>query len=173
MKKILMTIVAAVAMLFVAGCKSEITVERMTTISIVIGRTAGYACELSKTKTEVKEAIARVLDVASTIVPTNGQTFVEAWTPAIDTEVNKLVDAGKLDAASAKLVKAALGIACQGIDYIFIKYPKAKDAKDLVSAAVTGFVFGYKSVVTNALKAGEKLDIDEDAYKYLKSKMAK
>ena len=171
MKKIIMSIVAMFAMIF-AGCK-EMTVERMTSISTVIGRTAGYACELSKTKTEVKEAIAQVLDIASKVVPTNGQTFVEAWTPVIDVEINKLVDAGKLDAASAQIAKTALSIACQGIDYVFIKYPKAKDVKELVSAAVTGFVNGYKSVVTGALKAGEKLDIDEDALKYLKSKMTK
>lgn len=172
MKKILMSIVAVFAM-FIAGCKEEITVERMTTISTVIGRTAGYACELSKTKKEVKDAIAQVLDIASKVVPAEGQTFVEAWTPIIDAELNKLVEAGKIDAASAQIAKAALGIACQGIDYIFIKYPKAKNAKELVSAAVSGFVNGYKSVVTTSLAAGAKVEIDEDAYKYLKSKMAK
>ena len=170
MKKIITSIVAVFSMLFIAGCR-ELTVERMTTISTVVGRTAGYACELSKTKTEVKEAIAKVLDIASTVVPTNSQTFVEAWTPVIDVELKKLVDAGKLTAADAQLAKVALGVACQGIDYIFIKYPKAKEGKDLVSAAVTGFVNGYKSVVTAAFRAGEKPEIDEEVLKYLKSKM--
>ena len=113
-----------------------------------------------------------MLDIASTAVPTNGQTFVEAWTPVIDVELKKLVDAGKIDAAGAQVAKVALGVACQGIDYVFIKYPKAKEGKELVSAAVTGFVTGYKSVVTDALKAGEKPEIDEDALKYMKSKMA-
>lgn len=172
MKKTLTSIVAAAMALFMAGCDKDITPERINTISTVIGRTAGYACELSKTKTEVKEAIAKVLDIASVVVPTNGQTFVEAWTPMIDTELKKLVDTGKLNQADAKLAKAALGIACEGVDYIFMKYPKAKEGKDLVSAAVTGFVDGYKSVVKSSLSSNEKFEIDEDAMKYFKSKLA-
>ena len=172
MKKIIMSLVAVITAFFIAGCDKTPTVEKITTISIIIGRTAGYACELSKTKTEVKEAIAKVLDIASTAVPTNGQSFAEAWTPVIDGELKKLVDAGKIDAAGAQVVKVALGVACDGIDYVFIKYPKAKEGKELVSAAVTGFVAGYKSVVTDALKTGEKLEIDEEALRYLKSKMA-
>jgi hypothetical protein len=176
MKKIIMSVIAAIMAFSMIGCdkgkSKDITPERITTISTVIGRTAGYACELSKTKTEVKEAISKVLDIASTAVPTNGQTFVEAWTPVIDVELKKLVDAGKIDAAGAQIAKVALGVACQGIDYVFIKYPKAKEGKELVSAAVTGFVSGYKSVVTMKAGAEEKFEIDEDAMKYLKSKMA-
>ena len=172
MKKIIIGAVAAAAAMFMVGCDKTPSVERMTTISTVIGRTAGYACELSKTKTEVKEAIAKVLDIASTAVPTNGQTFAQAWSPVIDKELAKLVEAGKIDAAGAQVAKVALGVACDGIDYVFIKYPKAKEGKDLVSAAVTGFVSGYKSVVTLAAGA-EKPEIDEEAYNYLKSRMAK
>lgn len=172
MKKIIIGAVAAAAAMFMVGCDKTPSVERMTMISTVIGRTAGYACELSKTKTEVKEAIAKVLDIASTAVPTNGQTYAEAWSPVIDKELAKLVEAGKIDAAGAQFAKVALGVACDGIDYVFIKYPKAKEGKDLVSAAVTGFVSGYKSVVTLAAGA-EKPEIDEEAYNYLKSRMAK
>ena len=172
--------VAAATVIFMVGCDKTPSVEKMTTISTVIGRTAGYACELSKTKTEVKEAIAKILDVASSAVPTNGQTFAEAWTPIIDAELAKLVEAGKLDATGAKVAKIALGVACDGIDYVFVKYPEAKEVKELVSAAITGFVGGYKSVVTCddcvdcVVKAGAaKPEIDEEAYRYLRSRMAK
>ena len=88
------------------------------------------------------------------------------------TSTKKLVAAGKLDEAGAKVAKMALGVACDGIDYVFVKYPKAKDVKELVSASTTGFVGGFKSVVTLAAGA-EKPAIDEEAYKYLKSRMAK
>jgi hypothetical protein len=172
MKKTLTSIVAAAMALFMAGCNKDITSERIHTISTVIGRTAGYACELSKTKTEVKEAVVKVLDIVSTVVPTNGQTFVEAWTPMIDAEIKKLIDARKLNELSAKAVKTALTIACEGIDYVFAKYPKAREGKDLVRAAVDGFVAGFKSVVTAKLSANEKPEIDEDAMKYFKSKIA-
>ena len=99
MKKIITSIIAAVMAVFITGCDKNLTPERMTTISTVIGRTAGYACELSKTKTEVKETIMKVLDIASIVVPTNGQTYAEAWSPVIDKELAKLVEAGKIDAA--------------------------------------------------------------------------
>ena len=161
-----------------AGCDKLPSVEKMTTISTIAGKTAGYVCELSKTKTEVKEAIAKVLDIASNVVPTTGQTFVEAWAPVIETELKKLVDEGKIDATGSQVASIALKVACEGVDYIFIKYPKAKDAKELVGAAVAGFVNGYKSVVACdnctdcTIRAGSSNpDIDEEAYKYLKSKM--
>lgn len=175
MKKILSIIGCIGLLLAFGGCKKEITVERMTTISTAIGKTAGLACELSKTKTEVKESIAVVLNAVQAIVPTNGQTFVEAWSPLIEIEVNKLVEAHKIDAASATIVKAALTVACEGLDFVFVKYPKAKDSKELVSAAITGFITGYKSIVTPTAKAipGEKIEIDEEAMKYLKEKIAK
>ena len=172
MKKIIMSVLAAIMAIFVAGCKEEVSVEKITKVATVVGRTAGYACELSKTKHEVKDAIAKVLDITSTIVPTNSQTFVEAWTPIIEKELNSLVEAGKINAADAHIAKIALGVACEGIDYVFVKYPKAKEAKDLTTAAVTGFIAGYKSVVTLAANAN-KPEIDEEALKYLKEKMAK
>jgi len=173
MKKIICSIIAAFLAFCMTGCKKDVTPESINAVATVIGRTAGYACELSKTKAEVKEAIIKVLDIAAAAVPTNGQTFVEAWTPIIDAELAKLVTEGKIDDAGAKIAKVALGIACEGIDYVFIKYPKAKEGKDLVGAAVQGFVTGFKSVVSMKAGAEEKFEIDEDAMKYLKSKMAK
>ena len=159
---------AICASMFV-GCNKLPTVEKMTTISTVVGKTAGYVCELSKTKTEVKEAIFKVLDVVSTAVPTNGQTFVDAWTLLINEEVKKLVDAGKIDKSYETIIIKSLCVACNGVDYIFVKYPKAKEVEELVSATTKGFINGYKSVVT--LSATDKPEIDDDVYQYLKSKM--
>ena len=65
----------------------------------------------------------------------------------------------------------ALNAAAHGIDYIFIKHPKAKDVKELVSVSVASFVEGYKSVVT--LTAGaDKPEIDEEAYEYVRIKLS-
>lgn len=165
-----MAVVMMAAMLFISGCDDTPSPERMNAIATAVGRTAGYACELSKTKTAVKESIALVLDVASKVVPTTDKTFAEAWTPVIAEELQKLIAAGKLDENGANFAKLALTTACDGIDYIFIKHPKAKEVQELVSVATAGFITGYKSVVS--LAAGvEKPEIDEDAYKYLKSRM--
>ena len=168
MNKIIMLGLAVCASVFV-GCDKLPTVEKMTEISTVVGKTAGYVCELSKTKTEVKEAIFKVLDIVSTAVPTNGQTFVEAWTPIINAEVKKLIDDGKIDKKYETAITTSLYVVCNGIDYIFVKYPKAKNVEELVVAATTGFINGYKSVVT--LAANAELEIDEEAYKYLKSQI--
>lgn len=173
MKKMMIGAVAFAMAAFMIGCDKDLpSPDKINAVSTAIGRTAGYACELAKTKTAVKDGIIQVLDVISTVVPSEGETFSQAWTPIIAEELQKLVAAGKLDEAGTQVAKMALSVACDGIDYVFVKYPKAKDVKELVSAATSGFVAGFKSVVTLAAGA-EKPAIDEEAYKYLKSRMAK
>ena len=169
MKLKAMAAIAAVFSLFIVGCDKLPTVEKISSVSTVIGRTAGYVCNLPTVKHKVKDVVVSVIDVVSTAVPTNGQTFTEAWTPVIDAELKKFVDAGKINNTEAKIAKVALSAATEGIDYVFVKYPKAKDVKELVSAAVTGFTTGYKSVVK--LAADAKPEIDEEAYTYLKEKL--
>lgn len=166
MNNIIKTIVAATMAFVITGCDKLPTPERMTEISTAIGKTAAVACELSKTKKEVREAILNVLDIAGKVVPAPGKTFTETWTPIIKEEVQKLVDAGKLDKAAATTVQIALAAACSGLDYVFVKYPKAKDVEELVAASITGFINGYKSV--GSLMATENLEIDNDAYEYIK-----
>ena len=168
--KIIMALVAIASTMFITGCDDLPTPEKMKSISTVIGKTAGYACELAKTKEEVKDGILAVLDVAATIVPEEGQTFTEEWTPVIDEELKKLVDKGKIVEGEVVIAKLALSAATEGIDYVFVKYPKARDVKELVSAATEGFVNGFKSVVVLARDAMP--DIDEEAYKYIKARMS-
>ena len=169
MKNIVMCAMAAIAVLM-SGCKTPPTVEKMTAVATVVGKTAGYACELSKMKPEVKEAISKVLDVVSTVVPTNRQTFVEAWTPVVDKELDKLVAAGKIDEGMKNVASTAMSAACLGIDYVFTKHPKAKNVEELASAATTGFIAGYRSVINFA--AVNKLEIDYEAYAYLKAELS-
>ena len=168
--KIIMALVAIASTMFITGCDDLPTPEKMKNISTVIGKTAGYACELAKTKEEVKNGILTVLDVASTVVPAEGHTFTEEWTPVIDEELKKLVEKGKIAEGEVVIAKLALSAATEGIDYVFVKYPKARDVKELVSASTEGFVNGFKSVV--ALARDAKLDIDEEAYKYIKARMS-
>ena len=177
LKSLVACMLAMLMSLFIVGCNDDDqlpTVEKVTTISTIVGRTAGYACELSKTKTEVKESISVVLNVVSNVVPEVGKTFTETWSPIIDTELNKLVEAKKLDASGVAVAKIALKAATEGIDYLFnVKLPKARDVKELVSAATTGFISGYRSVVTAALAAERAIpEIDEDALKYIKAKIS-
>ena len=160
--------IAVTCMAFVMGCKSIPSEETIRGTAESIGRAAGYAVELGKTKTEVKEAIIKVLDVAAKVVPETNQTFIATWKPLIDDEVSKLVAAGKLKDVDAALVKNALYVACDGVDLVFTRYPKAREYKNLVSAATGGFVTGFKSVVSFA--SGERADYDKNAYEILRSK---
>lgn len=170
-KKMLMSIIAGAMAFFIVGCSETVpSVERITTISTTIGKTAGYACELSKTKTEVKDTIFTVLDIASKVVPASGSTFTDAWSTIFTDEIAKYISQGKLDDNSATVVKIALAAATEGLDYIFIKYPQAKDVKDLVGAATTGFIAGYKSVVS--VSSGIEPVIDKDAYDHIKAKLS-
>lgn len=169
MKKTLLSICAALMAFFIAGCDDLPTPDRMKTISTVVGRTAGYACELSKTKTSVKAAIMVVLDTASVVVPEQGKTFTEAWAPLIEKELQKRVESGDLDPAEVPMARLALTAVTEGIDYIFVKHPKAKEVEGLVVIAVENFIAGYKSVVT--LTSDTNMIIDEDAYMYITNKL--
>ena len=162
------TVIAITCMAFVMGCKSIPSEETIRGTAESIGRAAGYAVELGKTKNEVKESIINVLDVAAKVVPETNQTFIATWKPLIDNEVAKLIAAGKLKDEDAALVKNALYVACDGVDLVFTRYPKAREYKNLVSAATGGFVTGFKSVVSFA--SGESVDYDKNAYEILRSK---
>lgn len=166
MKKIIMIAIMALASIFIAGCNEDLpTAERITSIATVAGRTAGYAVELAKTKAEVKQVILNVVDIASKTVPATNQTFTAAWTPIIDTELNKT----KFSDVDKAFAKTACLAACAGIDYVFEKCPKAKETKELMSAAIAGLTRGYKSSAT--LSVGLAPEIDNDVLAYIKTRI--
>ena len=181
MKNAIKMVLAACAVFAVAGCDKLPTPEKMNSIAKLIGKTAGYVCELSSAKPEVKEAVANIVDVLAKATPKNGKTFAETWDPIIDAEIKKLVDVKKLDNWSATAVKVALTAASSGVDYVFIKYPKAKDVEELVVAAVNGFVEEFKGCCVDCTDckdcvvgaSAKKTEIDEEAYNYLKAKLSK
>lgn len=154
--------------MLLTGCKNIPSEDTIRATSESIGRAAGYAVEIGKTKTEVKDAIVKVLDIASKVTPATNQTFISAWKPLIDEEVGKIVAGGKLKEEDAALVKNVLYVACDGVDLIFVKYPKAREYQNLVSAAVGGFVNGFKSVVASG--DGSRAEYDKEAYETLRKK---
>lgn len=170
MKKTILGLCAMLMAFFMLGCDKLPTIERMKTISYVVGRTAGYACELSKTKTEVKATIMVVLDKISLVTPESGQTFTEAWTPLIEEELKKRVESGDIDPDEVPMARLALLAATEGLDYIFVKHPQAKEVKELVVVATTSFIEGYKSVVT-LTSVADAVEIDPDAYEYIKTRI--
>ena len=158
------------------GCRSVPSSDTVRNLSGAVGVSAGYVCELTNMDDKVRMGIIEVLSIVTDVVPAENVTFNKTWTPRIDEEIQKLVDAKKLDTAGAVLVKSSLTTAAMGIDYIFIVHPSWSQYKDLVAASVHGFCDGYESVIrpindASALKASATRFAtygDIDAFVYLK-----
>lgn len=154
------------------GCKSVPTVEKMESIARLIGTSAGMVVNMTKIDEKSKAVVVEIMKIVETSVPKTDQTFSEAWTPIAKEHVAKLVQEGKIDDGEAQLILTGFGLACDGLDYVFnVRYPKAKEYKELVEAAIHGFIGGFTSVVNTSLKSTKDALYDEKALDYIKSKL--
>jgi hypothetical protein len=155
--------------LIMSGCKSLPTEDRMYSVAEKIGIAAGYAVELNNTENDVKTAVINVFDSLSKIIPETNQTFGVVWKPIIDNNINKLVIDNKLKSENVLIVKNILYVTCDGIDLVFIRYPKAKQYKNLIYVAVDGFTIGFKNTInsTKSIRA----EYDKQAYDILSKKL--
>lgn len=162
-----LTVAATIAAsIGITGCDKLPSPEKIEILSTSVGVAAGCAVDIAGTSDKDRQAILDVLDVLDDVVPEQGQSFLYAWTPVISETVDKLVADGKLDVKAAPIVKNALFVAAQGLDYMFeVRWPKAREYKDLVSSGIRGFTSGFKTIIrpSNALQAA-KLDYNEDEY---------
>ena len=170
--KRLITGTMAAAMLVFAGCDDTPSVDKARSIATACGTAAGYACQFVKIDEHVKTAIYEVIDIAAQLVPAENETFTDAWMPVIESEVEKLVKAGKLNATSAPLVKTAAIAATTGLDYLFTSHPKWKTHEEVVAASVEGFCAEFKKVVGMALAANAE-EYDKGCYDAVKARLAK
>lgn len=163
MKKIIVAAIAAIGM-FITGCTDTDTVpsaEKIGAVAKVVGTTAGYACEFS-TNVEVKTGLITVIDSLVKVVPATDKSFADTWTPVVDAEIQKLVASGKVKQPEADLIKNAISVVTSGIDFVFTKYPKAKEYENLVTATVQGFTDGFKVVVSATDKVASPTMSDDD-----------
>ena len=165
MKKILIVVLAAIAVFF-TGCDKDLpTPEKMETTSRAIGVAAGYVAIQTKIDAEAKTAVTVIMNEVAKATPAKDQTFEAAWTPVAKEVVAKLVADGKLKEGQDVLVLAAT----KALDYEFnVRYPKAREVTDLVSSAVRGFTDGFLSTfnVGTMMKAAP-VDMDKETYEYL------
>ena len=166
MKKILIGTICA-ALLAVVGCKTLPSADVVNKTAYSIGMVSGYACQLAGVDDNVKITIVNVLDTVVKVVPAPEQTFTEAWTSMITDEIAKLVEAGKLKADGAELVKSALSVACNGIDFLFTRHPKWKEYSDIVDAVVTGYTAGFETVVVPVDVVRAAVDGNDDVRAYV------
>lgn len=169
MKKLMMIVLAALSVI-VTGCDPKLPdAGTMETTSRAIGVAAGFVASQTKMDADAKAAVTEIMTTVAKVVPAKDQTFEAAWTPVAKEVVAKLVADGKLKEGQDVLVLAAFSVATKAIDYEFnVRYPKAREVADLVSAAVKGFTDGFLSTfnTTAAFKAAPA-EMDKEAYDYL------
>ena len=171
MKKFSMKAFAAVlftvAAFVFAGCDKLPSADKIENVSKTIGYAAGLTCDLAKMSDKARTVTLEVMDIVDDVVPLTNQTFTAAWTPVIEETVAKFVNEGKITSGEGAIVKTAMGAVTQGLDYVFeVRWPKAKDYKELVSAAVRGFTEGFKTVIKPVnMKAAANFDYDEEEFK--------
>lgn len=167
--------IAATAALIVAGCATMPTVDKMFGISRAIGYSAGIVTNEIKMDNTVRNQIIAIWTEVAACIPETNQTFAAAWTPIAQRHTDELVKQGKIDANQATLIMLGFNAAVAGLDYVFIRFPEAKQYKDLTVAAIDGFNEGFLAVFKpiNTLSAGRSSkecaysNYDEDAYEYL------
>lgn len=168
MKAVLMVAIASIC---IVGCKSVPSVEKIESVSRLAGTSAAMVVNMTKIDEQSKAVIIEIMNEVEVCVPQTNQTFTEVWTPIAKDYVAKLIADGKIDDGQGQLIVSGFSIVCNGIDYIFdVRYPKARQYKELVEAAVHGFISGYKSVASPSLKSSVEIKYDEEVFEYLKVK---
>ena len=163
--------IAAAAVVFCAGCKELPTPETMKKTATAVGVAAGLVANETPINDKARNTIVAIMGEVARVSPKEGQSFEDAWTPVAKEVVAKLIADGKIDQGIGTISLAAFSIAVKGLDYLFdVRYPKAKQYEELVTAAVSGFTDGFLSVFkpVNDEKSAQKYKADEAAYKWLK-----
>lgn len=175
MKKLLIiaTIVSAIV-----GCKTIPSQQKVTNVSTAIGAASGAVCKMANVTSNEIEVITQVLDTIKEFIPESGTTFSEKWTPIINAQVDLMFEEGKLTTEEVAIAKMVLVYSSDGVDYMFKKHPKWRDYEDLVNCAISGFIRGFKYIISRKLTLSVSpegtltsggIDIDTEAYNYFQS----
>lgn len=172
MKKLIM-IASVIATTLFTGCTPS--AEQINKTASAIGTAAGLVANQTKVDDVTRNTIVQILGEVRECVPGNNQSFVDAWSPVIDSKIAQLVAAGKITAVVGTIVKPIAVMAAEAIDYTFDRYPKAKKSEELVRAGATGVIDGFLTVFkpVNTVAAGSKPVYDEKAYEYFQKKLSK
>lgn len=143
MRKIIDVVGAAALAACVVGCKSMPTTDTMYSCSFAIGVSAGMVANGCKIDDTARNEVIEIVEVVREVVPETNQTFAAAWTPIAKAHTDALIAEGKIDAAQGQVIMAAFNAVVVGIDYVFYRYPTAKQYQELTSAAIDGFADGF------------------------------
>ena len=173
----MLAVVSAAVITVCSGCKSLPTADVMKATATSIGYAAGLVANETKIDDNARNTIVDIMNAVARVVPQEGQTFEDAWTPVAKDVVAKLTESGKIDEGVGEIAITAFGVAVKGVDYIFtVRYPKAREYEELVAAAVSGFTDGFLAVfkpVNGEEAKSANVKADEAAYKWLKANAKK
>lgn len=166
MKKLIGIIMAA-ALFALSGCTpSEDQVKATAT---AIGYAAGLVANETPIKEDARNAVVEVLTDVRSCLPSDGQSFTDAWTPVVKSKVSELVESGKIDAATGELVTSVALMAAKGVDYLFdVRFPKARQYANLVSAGASGAIDGFLAVF-KPVNERSSIKVDKEAYQWFKT----
>lgn len=175
MKKII--VLGAIVGALLTGCDETPTYSQLYTASQSVGLASGMIVNETKIDDASRNAVVDVIGLVAAVTPATNQTFATTWVPVAKSYTEDLVNAGKLDAGQAALVVGGVNVAAIGVDYLFEKYPKAKEYKELDAAVVKGFTEGFLAVVKpsdcDGCSERSVVNYDKKAYDYIKCKIGK
>lgn len=171
MKKLIMTTIAAIALVCCNGCKTKWTVEQVDTMSFAVGAAAAKVANLydDKISVESRDATIEVMNKLQYCIPDTNETFQAKWTEIASEHLDTLVASKKITEAQKDKIMIIVNMATSAIDRFCDKHDGVKQSKEYTSAIVHGFCAGFLNNFkpANMFGARIKTEYDEDTYEFL------
>ena len=177
MKKLIMTAIAAIALVGCSGCKTKWTVEQVGTMSFAVGAAAAKVANIydDKIQVESRDATIEVMNKLQYSIPDTNETFQAKWTEIASEHLDTLVASKKITEVQKYKIMITVNMATSAIDRFCDKHDGVKQSKEYTSAIVHGFCAGFLNNFkpANMFGARIKTEYDEDTYEFLMQKYCK
>ena len=177
MKKLIMTAIAAIALVGCSGCKTKLTVEQVDTMSFAVGAAAAKVANIydDKIQVESRNATIEVMNKLQYCIPDTNETFQAKWTDIASEHLDTLVANKKITEVQKDKIMITVNMATSAIDRFCDKHDGVKQSKEYTSAIVHGFCTGFLNNFkpANMFGVGIKTEYDEDTYEFLMQKYCK
>ena len=171
MKKLIMTTIAAIALVGCSGCKTKWTVEQVDTMSFAVGAAAAKVANIydDKIQVESRNATIEVMNKLQYCIPDTNETFQAKWTDIASEHLDTLVANNKITEVQKDKIMITVNMATSAIDRFCDKHDGVKQSKEYTSAIVHGFCTGFLDNFkpANMFGARIKTEYDEDTYEFL------
>ena len=138
MKKLIMTAIAAIALVGCSGCKTKWTVEQVDTMSFAVGAAAAKVANIydDKIQVESRNATIEVMNKLQYCIPDTNETFQAKWTEIASEHLDTLVANNKITEVQKDKIMITVNMATSAIDRFCDKHDGVKQSKEYTSAIV-------------------------------------